>query len=242
LKSTEESSNDKLLKELLAKVNSVNKKLNYTGNELREAKRQRMDCWTPSKRTQDEQHEFKQALVDYYERQDTVVPGNLFCMILNRSYPRNQVRASHIWKYATQGKGLVEFKLSFEDISSPRNGMLLAEDIEKAFDSKQVCFICGLGKDITLAVLDPTLLTQFVSPSTSKTFNDINGAVLQFPTGKFPYRRILNWHAKLAYEEAFSRMWINDNTFQLYQDYGNLSEDASNPDYDYERNWESDDE
>lgn len=227
-------SSNKQQKRLEEKIDSGNRKLNYTGKELRMAKRQRMDCWTPSKRTQTEQTEFKQKVIEFYQRQDPNVPGNLLCMVLNRSYPRDQVRAAHMWKYKTYGKGLEEFGLEYSDVSSPRNGLILAEGIEQAFDAKQVCFFCGLGKDITLAVLDPTLLNKLVAPSTQKTFQDINGSKLLFPPGNLPFRRILNWHAKLSYEEALSRKWIDKATFDLYEDYGKLSDNASNPDYEFD--------
>jgi hypothetical protein len=62
-------------------------------------------------------------------------------MILNKFFDRTLVRAAHIWKAATKGVGLPEFGLKESDINNERNGLLLYESIEKAFDHKQLCFI-----------------------------------------------------------------------------------------------------
>jgi hypothetical protein len=61
-------------------------------------------------------------------------------MILNKYFDRNFVRAAHICKAATKGVGLTEFQLEESDVNNERNGLLLYESIEKAFDYKKLCF------------------------------------------------------------------------------------------------------
>jgi len=210
---------------------AILRKLDYIGKEVQSSKRRQLDPWTATNRTPEESDEFKQRLVEYYQRQDPVTGGNLFCMVLNRSYPRAQVKAAHIWKWVLRGKGLDAFGLTFDDASDVRNGMLLAKDLEEAFDLKRVCFRTDMNHDLILQVLDPSLNNKVVFPSTQKTFANINGNKLQVPVGKLPpFRRLLNWHAKLSYEEALARKWILKADFDLFVDFGDISDAASNPD------------
>jgi len=220
--------------QLLEPIQTVSQGIRLLGKEVVTQKRKRLDCWTASKRTVDEQAGFKNELIDYYERGDEKHNEELYCMVLNRLYPRGQVRASHIWKFATHGEGLDEFGLKPADVRSPRNGLLLSEDLEKAFDNRDVCFIYNpIKKQIQLFVLNPEIRDRIVSPSTSKTFKDIDGDPVR--AKKMPFRRLLAWHAKLALEHALARGWIDSVDKQGYETLLELSEDAHFPGDDIER-------
>eukprot|EP01113_Clastostelium_recurvatum_P023944 TRINITY_DN2856_c0_g1_i2.p1 TRINITY_DN2856_c0_g1~~TRINITY_DN2856_c0_g1_i2.p1 ORF type:complete len:337 (-),score=16.72 TRINITY_DN2856_c0_g1_i2:115-1089(-) len=203
----------------------------FIEKEIIISKRMRLDCWTPSKRSQVEQHEFKDALLDFYQRRDTDRPGHIFCMVLNKSYPSNHVRAAHLYKRATLGRQLPEFGLQMDDIDSPRNGILVAEGIECAFDNRQLCFLYDfLHSSLIVRVLDPTLLPQLVAPSTSSTFAEINGARLRHPPDSIPFRRILNYHARVCWQDALSHCWIVEDPSKpetRFEEYWNQSEGAS---------------
>jgi len=225
--------------QLLTSNKRIERGLTRVSKEVIIQKRQRLDIWTPSKRSLAEQAGFKDALTAYYERGDGKDNNELKCMILNQFFPRKHVRASHIWKYCTLGKYLPEFGLIEEDVGSPRNGLLLAESIEEKFDSKDVCFIYNaMRKHIQLFVLNPVLLNMekpvYVSPSDSVTFAQIDGAQLLCGDGK-PFRRILAWHAKLAIDTALSRRWINKADKEGYETLLALSEGAHFPDTEIER-------
>lgn len=43
----------------------------------------------------------------------------------------------------------------------------------------------------------------------SRTFNDIDNAVLYLPPNVFPYRRLLNWHGRCAFKTAKANKWID---------------------------------
>lgn len=170
--------------------------------------RKRMDIWGSDKRTRVEQEDFKNSLVALYQRQS---PNNqnLKCMILNVDLPRNKVRGSHIWKFCTEGEGLEEFGWEPTDLSNPRNGISLSERIEEAFDYKRVCFLIDRihPERIVLKVLDPNIRSETVIPPHSNhTFNSIDGMELQLPVGVFPYRGILDFHAKLSYEKPLEKV------------------------------------
>jgi len=210
----------------------VLKILEFIGKETVIQKRKRLDVWTPSKRSMKEQADFKDKLIAFYKRDDPKDPNMLFCMVLNRGYPRVNIRAAHIWKHATHGEGLEEFQLDASDISSERNGFLLAEAIEGAFDSKQLCFLYNpLQQNLVCCVLDPSILENYVTPSTTTKFRDIDGKPLVHPPGCMPFRRLLSWHAQCSFNVALRRKWIDDTKFQTFKDFHSLSEGASIPDF-----------
>lgn len=126
------------------------------------------DNWRASQRTKTEQGDFKDALVNYYDRGDPQNPGNIFCMVLNWSYPPPSVKASHICKHADPSKMLL-YGLQPSDINSERNGLLLAESFESAFDVKRVCFVMNKfspneHERLILHVLDTSLRDELVFP------------------------------------------------------------------------------
>jgi hypothetical protein len=77
-------------------------------------------------------------------------------------------------------------------------------------------------------VLDPGLRNQVVHPS-SKTFDDIDNAILHCPKDNFPYRRLLSFHAKLSFTSALDNGWIDQDTFHAFKDYSNVSAGANSP-------------
>jgi len=217
----------------------IEKNLEHVSKEVVLQKRKRLDIWTPSKRSLVEQAGFKEALTAFYERGDGKENNELKCMVLDQLFPREKVRAVHIWKYATHGEGLSEFGLKPEDVGSPRNGLILSEGIEQKFDSKDICFIYNpIAKQIQLYVLNSALLDTdkptLVSPSDKVTFFQIDGATLHCGASK-PFRRLLAWHAKVATEIALTRRWINKADKQGYETLLALSEDAHFPDSELER-------
>ncbi|PRP74254.1 hypothetical protein PROFUN_12001 [Planoprotostelium fungivorum] len=195
-------------------------------------KRKRLDIWTPSKRTLVDSTEFKNSLISYYDRKDPR-SSDIKCMVLDRFYPRDKVRGSHIWKYATYGEGLDEFGLKEDDVNKERNGLLLGEGIELAFDSKQLCFLYDpINTKFIVKVLDPGLLQSStpVSPSQTRTFSDINNLPLCLPAGRSPFRRLLSWHAECTYTTALKKTWIDQPAFDTFTTYDNLSNGAR-PDF-----------
>jgi len=194
-----------------------------------------MDNWTESKRSKEEQEVFKGVLITYYQRQHPTDDKLLRCMILDHFFPKQLVIASHIWKHCTHGEGLDEFGLREDDLSNPRNGILMCRDIEQAFDTKRLCFLVDRlrSDNLTVKVLDPVLLSPTTSPmvisghSTVK-FSDIDGLVLQHPVGNLPFRRILDFHAKRSYQKAINRGWLAPSS--TFDDFFDMSIGSSIPD------------
>jgi len=153
-------------------------------------------------------------------------------MVTNDWFSANLVIASHIWMTKTRGKGLPKFGLSVTDLNNARNGILILKDIEDAFDKKQVCILYQpFGEVATrvflIKVLDPGIMGNTIT-GTSKTFADIHMTKLHMPNNKFPYRRLLSFHARCSYKRAMDMQWIQ--TSDVFDEYFHLSETASNPD------------
>ena len=60
------------------------------------------------------------------------------------------VRVGYIWKSCTHGEGLEEFCLHPADVNSLRNGILIAENIEKPFDVKEIMLFVRCIQSSTL--------------------------------------------------------------------------------------------
>jgi hypothetical protein len=172
---------------------------------------------TSSQRTQSEQENFRKDLIQYYQCDDGT--GKIRCMLLNQHFQK-KVIAAHLIPCAS--------KNTFEDIDldpdalfNVRNGLMLYESIEKAFDRLDVCFWWDSVendpmKKLKFLVLDPNLkATKVVVDPTlniSTTFQDLNNQPLNVPQEngkpKYPYLRVLNWHGRCAIQKAISRSWI----------------------------------
>ena len=146
-------------------------------------------------------------------------------MMLNKTLLQKKVIASHLWKYSKAEKIFI-LGLDSSDINDPRNGLLLAQSIEEAFDFKFVCFLDNpLTQLYTFRVLNPSLLPKQVYTADPKiqddynypdTFASLNNGILQLPQGVFPYKRVLGWHARHAMKLARSAQWITDANYQLF--------------------------
>jgi len=188
--------------------------------------RDRLDVWTPSKRTRSEQADWKAELIQYYDRR-YVSDDRIVCMVLNKAYDRRDVVAAHIWKKATGGKYLNEFKLKATDVDNVRNGIVVCRGFEQAFDEKRVTFYWNpLQQQLEVYVLDPALSEELVFPSTSTKFKDIHMKKLHVPIldgePRYPYRRLLNWHGRCSFRHAQEQGWIDDSV--TYNDFYDLSD------------------
>ena len=188
-------------------------------SESRRLRLRHLDPWRNSNRSDLEQAEFKTKLLRFYEcaaPHEAPAMPMARCMVSNQVFPQPVVIASHIWKYCTDGSGLDEFGLRLTDLHSPRNGLLMASEIEAAFDTKRVAFSFNLLKDeFTFHVLDSRLLeTPIIDIHTKKTahsmmgyitkpsaiplFKDLDNRQMTWAPKARPFRRLLAWHYAVA--------------------------------------------
>ncbi|CAF3060845.1 unnamed protein product [Rotaria sp. Silwood2] len=225
---------------LTEEIQKISLKVDYLLQQNKDRLKNELDCWdTSSTRTKEEQDDFKSKLITYYNCGSPKM-RTIKCMILNKYFDRNFVRASHIWKAATKGVGLTAFKLNESDVNNERNGLLLYESIEKAFDYKKLCFLYDpFAGNLLVKILCSDLRQTFIvdDPINRKnfnelrTFNDIDNAVLQLPPNIFPYRRLLNWHGRCSFKTAKANKWINKD--EHLEDFFHLSDLISLPGEDF---------
>ena len=100
-------------------------------------------CWIVGTvtRTVIESTVFKDALAVFYGCARTT-NTDLKCMLTGNFYPRPEVRASQIIKRSTNGDTMHLYGLP-PNIDHVRNGLLLLEPIEQAFDRK--CYVQPAG-------------------------------------------------------------------------------------------------
>ena len=181
--------------------------------------RRALDCWHTNNRTMTESADFKRSVINYYNRACTIdgTSGSVItasCMVSNSVFKYGELCPAHLVKHC-KPELMHLYGLSPNDIDNPRNGILLLKEIEIAFDHKDVCFLYHpLRLTLIFQVLCPALLCKRIHPlSTSelRTFQDIDGAILQCPPSIYPFRRILSMHAKLSYSRAFHCGWIAES-------------------------------
>ena len=190
------------------------------------------DIWTERGRTEIEQRTFKDDMIKYYKRSAWWQRNKLRCMVTDQWHTRGDVIACHIWMNKTRGKGLAKFGLAVNDLMDNRNGFLALKDIEDKFDRKQLCFLYSPLTDsgkFLVKVLDPTIRDSVIRNSNPPlTFGNVDGFELQHPSGRFPYRRLLGFHARCSYKNAKEKGWIPADS--VFDEYFNISETASAPD------------
>eukprot|EP01138_Halocafeteria_seosinensis_P014322 gb/GECG01014622.1/.p1 GENE.gb/GECG01014622.1/~~gb/GECG01014622.1/.p1 ORF type:complete len:147 (+),score=10.53 gb/GECG01014622.1/:1-441(+) len=100
----------KLLEQLMTEqkkigenIDSLKKASLLVARDTTQNKLYRLDVWAPSKRNRDDQKSFKDSLIKFYQR--AAGGDKLRCQLVNRPYPATMVRAAHIWKAATHGRG-----------------------------------------------------------------------------------------------------------------------------------------
>jgi len=222
-----------LIIELLHEVKAQSEEIRGLKEGLANAEirrlRELLDCWHSNARTVIESNVFKEGLAAHYgctRTSDT----HLKCMVTGAFYPREEVRASHIIKRSTRGDTMHLYGLP-PDIDHVRNGLLMLEPIEQAFDRKDICFLHNsLTNELVVKVLNPKLMAELMPKASSRTvkytqtYGSIDGLVLQLPSGVFPYRRALSMHAKFAYSRALHLGWITDSS--TLDSYFNLSDEG----------------
>jgi len=188
--------------------------------------------WNPSKLSREDNAPFKQALIDYWRVNTS--RKRIQCQITGIMLPRGQVRASHILPHSCS-LSLPLFGLATDDINDPRNGLLLCEEIEQAFDNLEVCFVWA-NPQIRFIVLDKRKLwNQPVAQSTTITFGNVHNKSL-ITNGQTLCRRLLGYHAWVAHDLALERGWIQREDwedFEVFHDLsvGALEEGEERPDW-----------
>ncbi|PRP78746.1 hypothetical protein PROFUN_13324 [Planoprotostelium fungivorum] len=206
--------------------------------EATQSRRERLQKSVSGKRRDNlSQKDWKNKLIQYYQRADLNNPGNITCMMLNQSFPGNKVIAAHLWDRSTNGLNLPhDFGLPIDSIDSERNGILVAKGIEDAWTYDRVAFIynsLATPPVYFMVVLDPTLLEELVEPSPNIKFKDMDRQPLHVPLGvEPPFRRLMNFKSRNAVNDAlhlWPEYWTDPSRRNRlnFDDFWKLSDKAS---------------
>ena len=162
-------------------------------NKISRLLTRRMDPWEAISQTttNSERKQFKEILeVEYGYPATCIVTG----------VTGDKVVAAHIWPASARDSRLEEFSLTQDDVMSWRNGVFLLKALETQFDKKRLGFQYDNDADtFKLRIFDGNLNNTPVSGAPSAngarlTFGLLDGAELELPAGKVPFRRLLIWH------------------------------------------------
>lgn len=147
--------------------------------------------------------------------------GGAKCLVtdvvdLDSGDERDRVVAAHLFPQCRESEFFTWQKSRKETICSSidhaPNGMFLLKDIEVAYDQQKICFLCcAIDLSIQLKVLDPEL-RQLFPTRCSKTFQELEEAVIRQPKITFKKRpsfRILSNHARFALDHAEQKGWLS---------------------------------
>jgi hypothetical protein len=169
---------------------------------------------------------FKSDLINEYKCLSPASPNHIKCMMTGYVLRKDKVIASHLIALAHESiLRVLSYPPAFK--WNPKNGLLLCQSIDKAFENMEITFLFNIQTSIiTMQVLYDDLLMKSVftqddfnfvqgyddmSKKRKKkfrqimselTFGDLDGKQLILPPLVFPSRRILLWVAKSAYENA----------------------------------------
>jgi hypothetical protein len=112
-----------VIKALVPFVSRVNLKLN--------------NPWTPSIVTGTRNDDFRQLL----KAQLGIEGNNISCMLTGQVGNGDQVCGAHILPCSTEKYLCDELNMTIDDLNSPRNGLFLARNVEREFDSLNLSFV-----------------------------------------------------------------------------------------------------
>lgn len=152
----------------------------------------------------------RDALLKRYKKAQCLLTG-----VMDRNNGRDKVVAAHLFPRKREDE-FFQWQKSLQTticsgIDHPPNGMFLLKDVEDAYDSQKICFLCNpTDFSIRLKVLDPELRLKRPT-GCSQTFQELEGKVIKQPMishKKRPSFRILSYHAQFALDEAEIKGWL----------------------------------
>jgi hypothetical protein len=150
---------------------------------------------------------FRGRVLAYYRRQTGKQAAR--CMVTDELGDSEQVVAAHIIPLKTKKATLK--RIGIPKLNTKRNGLVLARNIEMAFDRLRLSFLpAGMGK-FAMKLLDPSVGEEFIFEGSAKKIGEFDGCLLQHTHGN-PYKRALSYQAHLAHHVAVSENWIAEDT------------------------------
>ena len=174
-----------------------------------------LDVWQETQSiTKSDRKKFRKELLQNYcsLSVESDEPNTVQCMVTGMELPSNEVTAAHIWPARARDDRAAQFGLKISSLDTYRNGILMAEALEKMFDQKRVSFSYNFINDnFEFQIIDPGLLNEKVKGLRDVYYRNLQGRVLQHPVGKMPYRRLLIWHYSLSLRHSVDKGWKSES-------------------------------
>jgi hypothetical protein len=142
------------------------------------------------------------------------------CMVSNLNGNGDQVIAAHILPCASEQVKLAKLGLKIKDLQSSRNGLFLAKELERAFDSLKISFIKSnaLKEALYMKIWNYDCRKTRLWEGCKHTIGDYDGAKLKLGSHE-PFRRALSYQAYQAFINSSSE----DEGPQFYGTPGNYA-------------------
>eukprot|EP00611_Tribonema_gayanum_P029257 TRINITY_DN7766_c0_g2_i1.p1 TRINITY_DN7766_c0_g2~~TRINITY_DN7766_c0_g2_i1.p1 ORF type:complete len:320 (+),score=38.85 TRINITY_DN7766_c0_g2_i1:436-1395(+) len=96
---------------------------------------------TEKNRSRDKQQDFREALIKRYSPTTQSKTSTVYCMLSHMELPAKTVKAAHLWKSEWSLKDPSLTAEVMGDEESWRNGLLLAQPLQDAFDAGHLCLV-----------------------------------------------------------------------------------------------------
>jgi hypothetical protein len=122
------------------------------------------------------------------------------CMVSNLKGNGDQVIAAHILPCASAPVKLVKLGLKKKDLQSSRNGLFLAKELERAFDSLKISFVKSntLREALYMKIWDDDCRKTRLWEGCKHTIGDYDGAELKLGSHE-PFRQAISYQAFQAF-------------------------------------------
>jgi hypothetical protein len=157
---------------------------------------QQHNLWTSSRVSGTRDHNLRQSLktaLGYSKK------AKVRCMATRKEGNGEQVIGAHILPCCSDEVRLKSLGLKLEDLKSTRNGLFLADGVEKAFDTLKISFVKTnlLQDSLHLKIWDKSCFNTPLWEGCEETIGDFDDAVLNLEKHS-PYLRALSYQAYQA--------------------------------------------
>ena len=175
--------------------------------------------------TTDRKSNFRNSVAKFYGAW-TAKKNFATCMVSRVIGDGQSVVAAHIVPVSAQRTQLRACGMDRRDLNSTRNGLMLAKNIERAFDALRLSFVPKdpfRSSSLALKIWDPSLFEEKESVCDASNItiascegsplmfegNSLIGEEVPYDSASMPFRRALSFQAQHAFAHAQAMGWVS---------------------------------